>query len=142
MPSISIIVQRNNLVNFRWAFYSLVKKRKGEDSVGTGGWICFFMAPFLFILGIIFLIVKAPATKWLASIQYLSIKERKKYDLDRLAKDTGKRFVSWSAVLWLGAIFSYILNDKLAMGAFGLWLLLLIKDTHFDPRRDIEKYRL
>ena len=110
--------------------------------MGTGGWICFFMATFLFILGIIFLIVKAPATKWLASIQYLSIKERKEYDLDRLAKDTGKRFVSWSAVLWLGAIFSYILNDKLAMGTFGLWLLLLIKDTHFDPRRDIEKYRL
>lgn len=110
--------------------------------MGTGGCICFFMAPFLFILGIIFLIVKAPATKWLAGMQYLPVKERKEYDLDRLAKDTGKQFVSWAGLLWVGAFLSYVLNDKLAMGTFGLWLLLLIKDTHFDPRRDIEKYRL
>lgn len=109
--------------------------------MGTGGWICFSTATLLFILGILFLIIKGPAAKWLASMQYLPIKERKEYDLDRLAKDTGRQFVSWAGLLWIGAFLSYVLNDKLAMAAFGLWILLLIKNTHIDPRKDIEKYK-
>ena len=109
--------------------------------MGTGGWICFFTATLLFILGILFLIIKGPAAKWLAGVQCLPIKEREEYDLDRLAKDTGKQFFSWAALLWIGAFLSYIFNDKFAMAAWSLWLLMLIKNTHFDPRKDVEQYK-
>ena len=58
-----------------------------------------------------------------------------------MCADQRNAFLIWAAILGIGAIFSYLISQYLAIVAMVIWLIIFFKDVHWDDEKAFGKYK-
>ena len=107
-----------------------------------GFWACGVLVIPFGIVGILFVIFKEKATKFVAGFNSLSKEEQALYDKAYISRDIRNQCFIWSGIMLIGAILSYFITPYMAILAFIIWLFLFLKDVHWDNHKAFEKYLL
>ena len=67
--------------------------------------------------------------------------KRALYDTERMGRDQRNNFFIWAAVFAAGAALSLLVSQGLAIAAFVVWLVLFLRDVHFDAEKAFAKYK-
>ncbi len=110
--------------------------------MNLGFWSCILMVPVFALLGIVFAALKEKSASIISGFNTLPKHEQEMYDKKRLVQDM-RDLCFWSAaILLIGALLSYLITPYLAIPTFIIWLILMFRDAHIDPRKAFEKYLL
>lgn len=110
--------------------------------MNIGFWMCGVLVIPFFIIGVLFAIFKAKATKFVSGFNSLSKEEQALYDREYISRDIRNQCFIWSAIMFVGAILSYFVTAYMAILAFVVWLILFFRQVHFDNHKAFEKYLL
>ena len=85
--------------------------------MNLGFWMCGVLVfPFL-IMGVLFAIFKERAAKFVSGFNSLSREEQALYDKAKISRDIRNQCFTWSAIMFVGAILSYIVTAYIAIPA-------------------------
>ena len=62
-------------------------------------------------------------------------------DTERMWRDQRNNFFIWAAVFAAGAALSLLVSQGFAIAAFVVWLVLFLRDVHFDAEKAFAKYK-
>lgn len=102
--------------------------------------MCIALVPGFLNIGILFAIFKEKAAKFVSGFNSLSKKEQELYDKAYISRDVRNQCFLWSAIMFIGAVFSYCITAYMAVAAYLLWLILFFKEVHWDAHKAFEKY--
>lgn len=103
---------------------------------------CLMLGGLFGIFGIVFALLKEKGAMLISGFNTLSKAERETYDQVAMSKDMRNSLLLWTIVFVIGAILSYFVSAYMAIVAFVLWLILLLRDVHFDTKKAFAKYKL
>ena len=72
----------------------------------------------------------------------MSKEEQALYDKAYISRDIRNQCFIWAVIMLIGAVLSYFLTPYMSIPTFVIWLILFIKDVHFDTHKAFEKYLL
>ena len=110
--------------------------------MNVGFWLCGVLVIPFAIIGVLFAIFKEKAAKFVSGFNSFSKEEQALYDKARISRDIRNQCITWTAIMFIGALLSYFLSPYMAVPAFIIWLVLFFKDVHFDNHKAFEKYLL
>lgn len=107
------------------------------------GWTtaCLALAVVFGLVAIIFALLREKGTMLLSGFNTLPKEEKEKYNRKQLALDTRNSLLLWFSVLLLGAVLSYYFGNIFAIIALFVWIILFIKDFHYDLDKAYGKYK-
>lgn len=109
--------------------------------MSTGAIACLTLSIFFLVLSLCFAFLKEKGAILVSGFNSFSKAEREKYDKKKLSMDMRNSFFLWSMLLFVGAIFSYILSKYCAIIALILWLILFFRDFHISSEKAFKKYK-
>lgn len=110
--------------------------------MNIGFFSCMILCIPFALIGTLFALYKERAAIFVSGFNSLPKREQALYDRSRLSRDIRNQCFTWSALMLLGALLSYILSPYTAIPAFAVWLYLLFRDVHLDAHKAFEKYRI
>ena len=110
--------------------------------MNVGFWLCVILVPCFFAVGLLFLIFKDKAAKFVSGFNTLPEKEQALYDRASISRDIRNACFLWAAIMLVGAVGSLLLTPYFAIAAYGVWGILFFRDIHFDAHKAFEKYLL
>ncbi|MBQ8943740.1 MAG: DUF3784 domain-containing protein [Clostridia bacterium] len=93
-----------------------------------------------FIFGILFAVLKEKSAKLVSGFNSMPKEKQEKYDKAYIARDMRNQCFVRSAIMLAGAILSLFVSKYMAIPAFVIWLVLFLKQVHFDSDKAFEKY--
>lgn len=110
--------------------------------MNTGFWLCGVLVIPFSLIGVLFAIFKEKAAKFVSGFSSLSKEEQALYDKASISRNVRNHCFIWTVIMLSGAVLSYLFTPYLAIPAYVIWLVLFIKDVHFDTYKAFEKYKL
>ena len=110
--------------------------------MNIGAWMCGVLVIPFAAVGLLFGIYKEKATKFVAGFNSFSEKEQAMYDRAAISLDIRNQCFTWSALMLVGTILSYVFTPYLAVPVFIIWFYLFFKDAHIDAHKAFQKYLL
>ena len=110
--------------------------------MNIGFWACAILAILFFVIGILFALLKEKGAKFVSGFNSLSKTQQQLYDKAYISRDMRNQCFTWTIVMVLGALCSYLLSPYLAIVAYIIWLVLFFKEFHLDTEKAFEKYLL
>lgn len=110
--------------------------------MNIGFWACAILATLFLIIGIIFALLKEKGAKFVSGFNSLSEAQQQCYDKAYISRDMRNQCFTWSIVMSIGALCSYLFSPYLAIVAYMIWLVLFFKEFHLDTEKAFEKYLL
>ena len=86
--------------------------------------------------------MKGKATFLISGFNTLPKAERATYDQDRLALDSTKNLLVWTAVMVIGALACAFICRWIFIIAYIVWFVLVFKDFKLDARKAFAKYKM
>ncbi|WKY44589.1 DUF3784 domain-containing protein [Eubacteriaceae bacterium ES2] len=109
--------------------------------MNIGTTTCLMLAGLFFLLAIIFALLKEKGAMLISGFNTLPKTEREKYDQLKMSKDMRNSFFIWAVILTVGGLLSFFIHSYFAIFFIIVWLLLFLKDVHFDTDKAFGKYR-
>lgn len=109
--------------------------------MNIGAIICFILAVFFGVIGIIFALLKEKGALLISGFNTMPKAEREKYDKKRMSTDMRNSLFLWSVILFSGAVLAYLIGEYCAYIALAIWLIAFFKNVHIDPEKAFEKYK-
>lgn len=110
-----------------------------EQYIGTLS--CIAMALLFFILFMIFAIGKERVAILISGFNSLSKEMRETYDTKKMSMDMRNKMLLYTALFSFGA-FVTLMNQHIAIAILIVWLVLFLKEVHFDIDKAFKKYKL
>lgn len=110
--------------------------------MNIGFFMCIILVPGFTVVGLLFAIFKEKSSNFVSRFNTLPEKEQALYDKAYIARDISKSCFIWTAIMAVGALGSLILTPCFAIVAYAVWVVLFLKDIHFDTHKAFEKYLL
>lgn len=108
--------------------------------MNVGAWTCGVLVIPFAIVGVLFAIYKEKATKFVAGFNSLSEEEQAQYDKPRISRDIRNQCFTWSALMLVGVVLSWLFTAYMAVPVFFIWCVLFFREVHIDPYKAFEKY--
>ena len=102
---------------------------------------CALMMAVFLIAGIVFALLKGKGAMLVSGFNTLPERERAQYDAAAISKDMRNSCFLWALIMAIGCLLSWLLTPYMAIFAYVVWLVLLLKDVRMDPSKAFEKYR-
>jgi hypothetical protein len=112
-----------------------------EAVMNYGSYICLILAIVFGVTAFIFFLLKDKAAMLISGFSTLPKEERELYDKARLSKDQRNDILLWAFIMGIGSMLS-LLSQFFAILAFGIWLVLFLKEVHFDAKKAFEEYKV
>lgn len=103
--------------------------------------LCSISGLFFLLLALLFTALRGKAAMLISGFNTLPKEKQALYDQEKMARDQRNAFLLWAAVYGAGAVFSHRISSYLAIAAFVAWLILFIKDVHWDTEIAFGKYK-
>lgn len=110
--------------------------------MNTGFWACGALFIIFAVIGILFAAFKEKAAGFVSGFNTLPVKEQMLYDKSRISRDMRNQCFTWSSVMLVGTVLSCIITPYMAVVAYAVWLVLLLRNVRFDAHKAFEKYLL
>lgn len=104
--------------------------------------MCMSLAVCFALFAMIFAIGKEKTTMLIAGFNGFPKYEQERYDKARMAKDMRNEFALWAVIMLVGALGSHAISGYVAVVAYGVWIVLLVKTVRLDAHKAFEKYLL
>ncbi|MBQ6265711.1 MAG: DUF3784 domain-containing protein [Clostridia bacterium] len=101
---------------------------------------CLVLFAVFAVFGVLFAVLKEKGVKLVSGFNSLSKDEQEKYDKARIVRDMRNQCFIWSCIMFIGAVLSFFLTPYLAIPAIAVWLILFLKQVHFDVHKAFDKY--
>ena len=102
---------------------------------------CALTIPVFLVVGIAFTLLKEKAAMLVSGFNTLPERERAQYDVAAIAKDIRNSCFLWALIMAIGCLLSWLLTPYMAIVAYAVWLVLLLKDVRMEPSKAFERYR-
>ena len=102
---------------------------------------CALVIPVFLVVGIVFALLKERAAMLVSGFNTLPEHERSQYDAAAIAKDMRNSCFLWALIMAVGCLLSWLLTPYMAIVAYAVWLVLLLKDVRMEPSKAFEKHR-
>ena len=106
--------------------------------MNIGFMACIVLAILFLIIGIIFFLLKEKGAQYVSGFNTLNHPEN--YDKASISLDMRNQCFTYSLILFLGAILSYLVSDYIAIPTYMIWAILFFKSVHLDAEKAFEKY--
>ena len=106
--------------------------------IGVSACAVMFIPDFIF--GILFAVLKEKSAKLVSGFNSMPKEKQEKYDKAYIARDMRNQCFVRSAIMFAGALFSLFISKYMAISAFVIWLILFLKQVHFDSDKAFKKY--
>lgn len=110
--------------------------------MNIGFWSCAILAILFLIIATLFALLKEKGAKFVSGFNSLSETQQQLYDKAYISRDMRNQCFTWSIVMVLGALCSYLFSAHLAIVAYIIWLILFFKEFHLDAEKAFKKYLL
>ncbi|HIS44871.1 MAG TPA: DUF3784 domain-containing protein [Candidatus Scatomorpha merdigallinarum] len=110
-------------------------------NVNVGAISCGVFCALFLLLGAIFSALRERGVRLISGFGSLPPEKRALYDTERMWRDQRNNFFIWAAVFAVGAALSLLVSQGLAIAAFVVWLVLFLRDVHFDAEKAFAKYK-
>lgn len=108
--------------------------------MNIGVWACAILAILFLIIGITFALLKEKGARFVSGFTTLPESQQQLYDKAYISRDMRNQCFTWSAIMLIGALGSYLISPYLAIAAYIIWLILFFKEFHLDAQKAFEKY--
>ena len=102
---------------------------------------CLILFVVFLTFGILFAALKEKGVKLISGFNSLKKDEQEKYDKAYIVRDMRNQCFIWSGVMFAGAVAAFFLSPYSAIPALVVWLVLFLKQIHFDVDKAFEKYK-
>ena len=68
--------------------------------------------------------------------------ERNNYNKKKMSRDQRNSMLIWTLIMLIGALFSYLISQYIAIIAFVAWIIVFCKDVHTDNEKAFGKYKI
>lgn len=110
--------------------------------MNTGLYTCLILGVIFLCMSIIFTLLGEKAAVLISGFNSLTQEQRNDYDKKRMSKDQRNLMLIWTIIMLLGALFSYVISQYIAIIAFIIWIIVFFKDVHIDTEKAFGKYRI
>lgn len=110
--------------------------------MNIGFWSCAVLIIPFAMIGVLFAILKEKAARFVSGFNSFSKEEQALYDKAHISRDIRNQCFIWAAIMLAGALLSCIFASYMAIPAYIIWLVLFIREVHFDNHKAFEKYLL
>ena len=110
-------------------------------NINVGAISCGIFGALFLLLGVVFAALGERGAGFISGFGSLPAKKRKLYDTERMWRDQRNNFFIWAAVFAAGAALSLLVSQGFAIAAFVVWLVLFLRDVHFDAEKAFAKYK-
>lgn len=110
--------------------------------MNIGFYLCIVLAIIFGVMTLIFTALGKKGAVLISGFNSLTKEQRKLYDTERMNKDQRNSMLIWTVVMAIGAIFSWLLSQYIAIVAFIIWLILFFRDVHLDTEKAFGKYKI
>ena len=110
-------------------------------NVNVGAISCGVLCALFLLLGAIFSALRERGVRLISGFGSLPPEKRALYDTERMWRDQRNNFFIWAAVFAVGAALSLLVSQGFAIAAFVVWLVLFLRDVHFDAEKAFAKYK-
>lgn len=110
--------------------------------MNIGFFACIILGIFFAFITIIFSLLGDKAANLISGFNSLTQEQRNNYDKKAMSKDQKNSMLIWTVIMLVGALFSYIISQYVAIIAFIVWLIVFLKDVHMDTKKAFGKYRI
>ncbi|WMJ86027.1 DUF3784 domain-containing protein [Anaerocolumna sp. MB42-C2] len=109
--------------------------------MNIGFYACLILGLIFAVITILFTLLGDKAAVLISGFNLLTQEQRKQYDIRRLSSDQRNSMLIWTIIMLMGALFSFILSQYIAIIAFIIWLIIFFNDVHMDTVKAFEKYK-
>ncbi len=109
--------------------------------MNIGFYACLILGLIFAIMTILFTILGDKVAVLISGFNSLTQEQRKEYDIKRISSDQRNSMLIWTIIMLLGALFSFIISQYIAIIAFIIWIIVFFQDVHMDTIKAFEKYK-
>lgn len=109
--------------------------------MNTGTFVCTFSSLLFFLFALVFTFLKGKAAILISGFNTIPKQEREQYDKEKMSRAQRNSFLIWAIILGIGAFLCQVLSGYMAIPTFVIWLIVVLKDVHFDDEKAFGKYR-
>lgn len=103
---------------------------------------CLLLGGIFLIFSIIFALLKDRGAILISGFNTLPKHERTKYDQAAMSRDMRNSNFIYSLIFIVGAVLCHFISDYFIIAPIIIWLVLFLKDCHFDANKAFDKYKL
>lgn len=103
--------------------------------------VCSIIGMLFLLFAVLFTVLGEKAAILISGFNTIPKAERELYDKGRLSRDQRNAFLIWALILGAGAILSALISQVMALIACVVWLIVFLKDVHFDEEKAFGKYK-
>ena len=109
--------------------------------MNLGVTICGILCVVFLLFALLFTVLGEKAAILISGFNAMPKEQRELYDKSKMSRDHRNAFLVWAAIQGTGVILSYCVTQYIAIGAFGIWLIVFFKDVHLDEDKAFGKYK-
>ena len=102
---------------------------------------CLLPIPILVLLAAVFGLAKGKAAMLVSGFNTLPERQRAEYDADALSKDMRNLCLILTAVMAAGCMLSHFVSPYMAVAAYVIFVVLILKDVRLSADGAFGKYR-
>lgn len=110
-------------------------------NINVGAISCGLFCAVFLLLGVIFASLRERGVRLISGFGSLPPEKRAHYDTGRMWRDQRNNFFIWCALFAAGAALSLLVSQGFAIAAFAAWLVLFLREVHFDAEKAFAKYK-
>ena len=107
----------------------------------VGFYVCIALAGVFLVLSIVFALLGEKGAMLVSGFNTLPKSQRGLYDQGKISSDMRNALLIWTGIMGVGAVLSYTISSYCGILAFIIWLILFLKDFHWDAKKAFEKYK-
>lgn len=103
--------------------------------------ICFTTGIIFGCIAIILTLLKEKGAFLVSGFNMLPKAQKKLYDQRKIVYDLRNEIALWTLVMAIGSLLAYLISDYLGYIAYGVWIVLLLKNISWNPQKAFERYK-
>lgn len=108
--------------------------------INIGFYACAVVFIPVFISGLLFAVLKEKSAGLVSGFNTIPKEKQAEYDRKYIARDMRNQCFIWSAIMLAGALLCVFVSKYMAIPAFVIWLILFLRQVHFDSDKAFQKY--
>jgi hypothetical protein len=109
--------------------------------MNIGFYSCLALAVIFALITLTFKLMGKKAAILISGFNSLPKSQRERYDTEKMSKDHMKAMLLWTIIMAAGALLSFAISQYFAVLAFGIWLVMFLKDAHINAEKAFGKYK-